>query len=135
MARKRSNLSPAVAVTPERAARLYRLVSLLGKKPQSREQILHRLAVGVRDFYRDLNALQRHGISVALEGGKYQLTSGAKEAVTLLPFIIPEPGLTLGEAEQLARGQSAAHRKLGQFIKKFKAGAPARRRRRTASER
>jgi predicted DNA-binding transcriptional regulator YafY len=116
MAKKRSlSSSPAAAVTAERAARLVRLLALLDDGPQKRELLLRRLHLGVRGFYRDLDALRRVGIRVALERGRYVLHLDAAEAIARLPF--PDPGLTLGEARELARGRTAAHRKLASQVK------------------
>jgi predicted DNA-binding transcriptional regulator YafY len=102
--------SPATAVTFERAARLFRLLTYLGAGPQKREALVRRLGLGVRGFYRDLDALRRAGIEADLEEGRYVLRGDVAEATARLPF--PDPGLTLGEARQLARGRMAAHRKL-----------------------
>jgi predicted DNA-binding transcriptional regulator YafY len=114
MAKKR--LSPAAtAMTPGRAARLVRLLVLLGAGPQKRAVLVQRLHLGVRGFYRDLDALRRAGIEVTQEGGRYVLHADAEKAITRLPF--PDPGLTLGEARQLARGRTAAHRKLAAQVK------------------
>jgi predicted DNA-binding transcriptional regulator YafY len=130
MTNKRATTPSTVTVTLERATRLYRLVSVLGKKPLTREQILQRLKIGVRDFYRDLNALERLGVTIVLEVGKYHLTSNPTRAAAALPFIPPEPGLTLGEVESLAQGRSKAHQKLGRLIKRFKSAPAAKRPRR-----
>ena len=64
MARKRSAKSKAadVVVTADRAARLYRILKLLGKGSQKRETLTGQLKVGVRDFYRDLKVLREIGI-------------------------------------------------------------------------
>jgi predicted DNA-binding transcriptional regulator YafY len=109
MAKKRS--APARAsVTPERAGRLFRLLTLLGAGPQTRMTLTRRLRLGVRGFYRDLEVLRTVGIPVVLLNGKYALAEDAAQAIERLPF--PDPGLTLGEARQLARGRSDAHKKI-----------------------
>jgi hypothetical protein len=100
----------AKAITTARAARLYRLLSLLGEKPQARAVLTRRLKSGVRGFYRDLEALRKIGIAVNLVKGRYNLEGSADAAQARLPF--PETRLTLGEAQQLAKGRTAAHRKL-----------------------
>jgi hypothetical protein len=100
----------AKAITTARAARLYRLLTLLGERPQTRAVLTRRLKLGLRGFYRDLVALREIGIRVDLVKGRYVLEASAAAAQALLPF--PDPGLTLGEAQQLARGRTAAHRKL-----------------------
>jgi len=115
MAKKRKVI-PALAktVTANRAARLYRLLMLLGKGPQTRAGLTRRLKVGVRDFYRDLVVLNKVGIDVILENGRYLLAEDSTQAIDRLPF--PDPGLTLGEARQLAKGRSRAHKKLKEQI-------------------
>src|SRR4051812_33616626 len=88
------------AVTPDRAARLYRLISLLGGAPQSRSVLIRKLRLDVRGFYRDLELLRTAGIEVPLSSGKYALAGELDDAIALLPF--PDPRLTLGEAVQIA---------------------------------
>lgn len=112
MAKKQSTKGEQASrmVTPERAARLYRLLQLLGRGPQTRETLTRRLRLDVRGFYRDLELLRSSGINVPLRAHRYSLDDPLEEALASLPF--PDPRLTLGEATQLARGRSAAHRKL-----------------------
>src|SRR5437660_3084356 len=97
MAKKRKPTAKpsATAITPERAARLYRLLALLGQKPQTRAALAARLKLGVRGFYRDLVVLREVGVEVRLVEGRYVLTGGVRDAQARLPF--PDPGLTLGE--------------------------------------
>jgi predicted DNA-binding transcriptional regulator YafY len=114
MARKRASTPASKLVTPDRAARLYRLLQLLGRGSRSRGVLLRRLRLNVRGFYRDLETLQKLGIPVTLESRGYTLAQDLKDALARLPF--PDPGLTFAEAEQLARGRTAAHRKLKQLI-------------------
>jgi hypothetical protein len=112
MAKKRSPGPPAElkTVTAERAARLYRLLQLLGAGPRTRDVLTKRLGLGIRKFYRDLEFLRSAGITVLLDGRRYLLAGNGPEAVGRLPF--PDPCLTLAEAEQLAKGRTLAHRKL-----------------------
>jgi hypothetical protein len=108
---KKTSKRPVTApVTAERANRLYRLLRLLGRKPQTREFLAQHLGLGIRGFYRDLESLRTAKIDIAMKEGHYTLTGKLAEAVARLPF--PDPGLTLGEAQLLARGRSPAHRKL-----------------------
>ncbi|MCS6976496.1 MAG: hypothetical protein NZM31_05730 [Gemmatales bacterium] len=118
MSRKRST-SPAgsKAVTVERAARLYRLLHLLGAEPRSRAVILQRLRVDIRTFYRDLELLRDYGIDVRLTGRKYVLHGKVSQLLDALP--LPDPGLTLGEAKQLSKGRTAAHAKLRKLVKQI----------------
>jgi len=105
-------LSPAV--TPQRAARVYRLLLLLSSGPQDRERLTRRLRLDVRGFYRDLELLRTAGIEVTLTSGCYSLEGKVKDSVARLP--LPDPHLTLGEALQLAKGRGPAPRKLRNMI-------------------
>lgn len=111
MARKRKSTteSSSAKITTERASRLYRLVQFLGSG-QTRAQILRKLQIDIRAFYRDLEMLRTQGIVVTLEKGKYRLNVTTEEALLNLPF--PDPQLTVGEVQQLSKGKSAAHRKV-----------------------
>jgi predicted DNA-binding transcriptional regulator YafY len=105
---------PPHSVSAERAARLYRLLQLLGTGPQTRAMITRRLRLDVRGFYRDLELLRAAGIAVPLRNRRYTLEGSAANATNRLPF--PDPRLTLGEATQLAKGRRMAHRKLKQQL-------------------
>lgn len=109
--------NPITAVKTDRAARLYRLLTILGKGPQTRAALTRRLKLGVRAFYRDLEVLRKVGILVDLDGGKYILHEKLSSALERLPF--PDPGINLGEARQLARGRSKAHKKLRELLKQI----------------
>jgi len=111
MAKKRSSATSAQrAVTAERAERLYRLLRLLARGSQTRDALTRRLGLDVRSFYRDLELLRAADIPVPLRDGRYALDGDVEDALTHLP--LPDPGLTLGEAQQLAKGRTPAHRKL-----------------------
>jgi hypothetical protein len=58
--------------------------------------------------------LRSSGIDLALDRRRYTLVMKVDEAIARLPF--PDPRLTLAEALQLAKGRSAAHRKLKEQI-------------------
>jgi hypothetical protein len=103
-------LVPAATVTADRAARLYRLLVLLGKGAQTRAVLTRRLNLAIRGFYRDLEVLRIIGIEIALIDGRYVLRDRLSEAINRLPF--PDPGLTLADARLLAKGRSAAHLKI-----------------------
>lgn len=118
-------LSAAPPVTPDRAARLYRLVEWLIRKPQTRLFLTQRLGIGVRDFYRDLEVLRTAGIEIGFTDGRYSLFSPAPQARDLIPF--PNPCLSLGEAETLSRGRSTAHRRLRQLVDAMTGPTPVRR--------
>ena len=105
-------------LTGQRAARLYRLLALLGEGPQTRQQVLRRLKLDVRGFYRDLEALRGLGIEVHTgDDNRYSLTVALDDALARLPF--PDPGLNFRDVQQLAKGDTAAHRKLKQRISSF----------------
>jgi len=76
----------------------------------SRPALLRRLGLNQRGFYRDIELLRAAGIRVVPQDGRYVLAPDLAAAVDLLPF--PDPRLTLGEAQRLARGSTAAHRSL-----------------------
>jgi hypothetical protein len=97
-------------VTANRALRLYRLLKLLGEKPQTRAVVTRRLKLNLRGFYRDLDALRKLGLVVNLVEGRYALQGAFEGALHLLP--LPDPGLTVGDALQLVKGRTAAHKKL-----------------------
>lgn len=104
-------------VTAQRAARLYRLLTLTTESPRPRQALLRRLKVDLRGFYRDLEFLRALGIAVASDGDRYRLTGTLDDALARLPF--PDPGLSLRDALQLAQGRTDAHRKLRSRIKSF----------------
>jgi predicted DNA-binding transcriptional regulator YafY len=118
--RSRPSAPPSTAdrsgVTPDRFNRLYRLLKIVSEKSLGRDAIARRLGLDVRGFYRDLGLLRTSGIGVKLTRGRYRLEDDFDEAVTRLPF--PDPLLTLGEARLLAKGKSAAHKKLREELER-----------------
>src|SRR5258708_15577137 len=108
--RSRTPTPEPLAVTKDRAIRLCRLLRLLGAGKQTRAFLLLSLPVDVRGFYRDLATLRAHGIDVELKEGHYILKGKVDAAISRLP--LPDPHLTLGEAVQVSKGRSGAHRKL-----------------------
>jgi hypothetical protein len=117
MARRRSPAPPPeerAAVTAERFSRLCRLLRLLAEGAQTRQTLSRQLRLDVRGFYRDLELLRGAGIHVSLEEGRYGLSGALDTALARLPF--PDPHLTLGEAMQLGRGRTQAHRRLREQI-------------------
>lgn len=116
--RKKAPPPPSQAsVSLERATRLYRLVELLGDGPRTRAQVLSKLKIDIRTFYRDLELLRECKVEVALDSRKYSLVPPVKEALLVLPF--PDPCLTLGDAQQLAKGRSRIHQKLRDVLKQI----------------
>jgi hypothetical protein len=116
MAKNRSTNSAAQAktVTPERAARLYRLIKAVKAKPLSRDALRKKLRLDLRGFYRDLELLREAGIELPLVNRRYVLPDRVNHVLIRLPF--PDPRLTLGEAVQLSKGRTKAHKKLKQMI-------------------
>ncbi len=107
---RKSHPKKAQLLTAQRAARLCKLLRLLRNRPRTRPALARRLGLDVRGFYRDLEWLRKFGISVVMDDGRYRLDEDAETAIARLP--LPDPQLTLGEAMQLAKGRTAAHRKL-----------------------
>jgi hypothetical protein len=103
------------SVSLDRAARLYRLVELLGDGPRTRAMILNKLKIDIRTFYRDLELLRECKIEITLERRKYSLDGAVKETLGRLPF--PDPCLTIGEAQQLAKGRTKIHKKMRDVLK------------------
>jgi hypothetical protein len=121
MAKKRTPVpkaEPRAAVTAERFTRLHRLLGFLTAGPQTRARLTRSLKLDVRGFYRDLELLRKAGITITLTEGRYALAGDVDAALVRLPF--PDPHLTLGEARQLARGRTAAHRKLHEQIERLR---------------
>ena len=106
--------SPPGSVTTERSARLYRIVALLSAGPKTRDQLLRRLKLDVRSFYRDLEKLREFAVAIELVEHRYRLDEPFDRALSHLPF--PDPLLNLREAMTLAKGRTAAHRKLKQQL-------------------
>jgi hypothetical protein len=109
-----------LTITLPLAARLFRLLTLLGAGSQKRDRLVRRLGLGLRGFYRDLQRLRRAGIQIVLQGGRYTLHGDLHGALARLPF--PDPALTLGEVRQLAKGRTAAHHKLAALLAKVAGG-------------
>jgi len=73
------------------------------------------LRVDQRTFYRDLEILRQFGIRVVQQTGVYVLETPMQRILALLPM--PDPRLTLAEAQVLAQGRSQAHRKLSRILR------------------
>lgn len=110
------------SVTAGRVARLYRFVQMLANGPVSRPVLLRRLGLNQRGFYRDMELLRAVGIRVYPREGRYFLEPDLDTAMDLLPF--PDPRLSLGEAQRLARGTTAAHRALRQLVEQITRPVP-----------
>ena len=102
-------------ITPERATRLYKLLSTLESKSLTRSQIERKLRVSMRTFYRDLEVLRAFDIDLKQADRKYQV--GDTEWRSKLR--VPDPQLSFAEAEELAKGKTAANKKVGDMFKKL----------------
>jgi len=122
MGRKKPTAAPLVLTTP-RAARLYKLLTLLGDGPQTRRILLARLKIDVRGFYRDLESLRGLRIDIGVgPDNRYSLPLSLDDALARLPF--PDPGLSVRDVLQLCSGSTTAHRKLKHSMNAFlQAGA------------
>src|SRR5438132_177906 len=122
MARKRTAPQPEPSVperpgvTPDRFARLVRLLQLLAEKPLDRDALTRRLKIDVRGFYRDLGLVRAAGVNVQLTDGRYRLADALEKALGLLPF--PDPHLTLSEVRALSRGRTPTHQKLRDLLER-----------------
>ena len=97
-------------IATHRAARLYRLVTMLGEKAKPREFLLRKLRVDVRGFYRDVEFLRDLEIDITTTDGSYVLSSELDDALGKLPF--PDPGFSVRDAMHLLNGSSAVKKKL-----------------------
>ncbi len=114
-----------ITLTAQRAARLYKLLALLGEGPLTRRSLLSRLKIDVRGFYRDLEALRGFRIEIGLGlDNRYALPLKLDEALARLPY--PDPGLSVRDVLQLCNGSTAAHRKLKQSVNSFLQVGPGR---------
>lgn len=99
-----------VKISGERAGRLYKLLRLLSANPIARPQLLRKLSVGMRTFYRDVDLLRECGINIETQEGSYSLDGTLEQALAHLPF--PDPELTFGDMVTLMKGRSGSHQKL-----------------------
>ncbi|MFO0866269.1 MAG: hypothetical protein U0744_16745 [Gemmataceae bacterium] len=114
MAKKKKGAGMQGSVTAERAGRLYRLLKILSKGPQTRGILLRKLRLTIRGFYRDLETLREVGIEIVTSAGKYFGPENLDDAIGRLPF--PDPALNLAEARQLSTGRSPAHKKIKSLL-------------------
>lgn len=118
-----SRRRPAVQISLARASRLYRLVSLLGREPKSREDLLDDLGIGLRTFYRELELLRKCGVKVRLVQKRYALQGTLEQAEGRLPF--PDPQLRFGEMVELSAGTGPASQRLAGLLREVIARAEA----------
>ena len=105
---KPTELSAGIA--PHRATRLFRLLTLLGGRAQSRTGLLKKLRVDLRSFYRDIEYLRGLGVSITAAHGGYVLSDTLDNAFGRLPF--PDPGLSVRDVMHLLNGSVSAKKKL-----------------------
>jgi len=121
MAKKAASRGPAVRPRPsvkaDRFVRLVRLLRHLGGSSRTRAMLLRWLRLDIRAFYRDLTLLRSAGIHISLDKGRYVLTEPIDMVLPRLPF--PDPRLTLGEVQELARGKGAGARRLAGQLEKL----------------
>lgn len=116
MAKKAASSTSKYNLSHKRAGRLYKLLRILSEGSATRAQLVRKLKVGARTFYRDVDLLRECGISIrTLENG-YELTTKFDLALGKLPF--PSPDLTFGEVVTLMKGRTKAHQKLKQMFDK-----------------
>jgi DNA-binding transcriptional ArsR family regulator len=101
-------------LSSQRLLRLFRFLRLLEHSPCKREQLIKRLQLDIRGFYRDLETLRELGITIEIDKDhRYKLVSTLEEALKLLPY--PDPQLTFGEmAELLLHNNTTVLEKLRQ---------------------
>ena len=112
---------PAIQITLGRATRLHRLVTLLAAAPAARDDLLARLAIGLRTFYRELDLLKRCAIRVRRAGSKYHLIGTVADAEVRLPF--PDPQLSFAEMAELSAHPGEAALRLAEILKSVVAPA------------
>lgn len=119
MAAQKSVAAPAeqAKVSGERAGRLYRLLKILSGGSTPRTQILKKIKVGMRTFYRDLDLLRACGIDIQTVPGGYGLGQSLDDALYQLPF--PDPELTFGDVATLMKGRSSSHAKLQRLFERL----------------
>ena len=107
---KAKPIDASAGITPHRASRLFRLLTLLGGRPQSRPGLLKRLRIDLRSFYRDIEYLRGLGVEISANGGCYVLSVDLDYALGRLPF--PDPGFSIRDVMHLLNGSSTAKKKL-----------------------
>jgi biotin operon repressor len=97
-------------ITRDRAVRVCKMLTLLSDGPKRRETLIKKLKLNERGFYRELELLRAHGITVDPDGSRYHLLCDLDSALAKLP--VPDLKLNIREALILAKGPTSAHRKL-----------------------
>lgn len=111
MAAKSASAGPKrMRVSGQRAGRLYRLLTQLEQGPVARAQLVKKLKVGTRTFYRDIDLLRECGVKIETRNDGYELKMTLESALQKLPF--PDPQLTFGDVVALQKGRTQSHKKL-----------------------
>lgn len=115
MARKAASATPKrIKISGSRAGRLYKLLTLLASGSTLRPQLLKKLKVGMRTFYRDVDLLRDCGVSIETEDSGYALSERLEDALGKLPF--PDPELTFSDVLILMKGRTNSHSKLKNLL-------------------
>ncbi len=110
MKRKSPTTEPPT-LTRARIIRLYRFLRILSRSAQKREQLMRRLHLDIRGFYRDLVTLRQMNIPVACDDQhRYVLKCSLEDALSHLPF--PDPQLSFHDISVLMQGDTPSHVKL-----------------------
>jgi hypothetical protein len=110
-------------VTHERAVRLAKFLKYISRTARTREEILAKLHIDLRCFYRDVKILRDREITIVNHGATYRLIDELEEARGKLPC--PDPGLSIAELRQLAVGNSPPQRKLRRHLESIVGSLPS----------
>lgn len=105
---------PTTSVTLERAIRLGKLLKSIAKTARTRAELMAKLKVDLRGFYRDVKTIRSLGISVSSDRDLYRLTDDLNEARGKLPC--PDPLLTVAELRAVSKGTTDTHKKLRRLL-------------------
>ena len=86
---------------------------MLESAPATRLQLMRKLKVGMRTFYRDLDLLRRWEVNITHQARKYHMEEKGDWRAKL-PF--PDPELSFADAEVLSRGNSKASKRLKEML-------------------
>jgi hypothetical protein len=101
-------------LTAARANRLCKMLMALNGGPQAKDDLVRKLRLEERGFFRDLKLIRQLGIAVASADNRYLLTISLNEALSKLP--VPDLKLSLRDALELSHGQSPTHRRVRRKI-------------------
>jgi predicted DNA-binding transcriptional regulator YafY len=92
------------------------MVRGMSEGPPTRDELLARLGIGLRTFYRELELLRRCGVRVRLRERRYVMATTPAQAEDLLPF--PDPRLSFAEMKELSGHPGMAARRLAQLLER-----------------